>query len=168
MERYLLRADLRGYSYREILEVRPGSLRLLHPSERARRLSRCTSTLFALGYLFVLGYFIGAVGSFIGAGNAGGSIVSGIVGLVIAAGLIAFFFAGLVLLLLWWDDRSLPILAENPDAARPVEALGVTSFGTFQEIRARADGQELRIAVHASKGRFAEVLRFAGIPNLQA
>jgi len=101
------------------------------------------------------------------AGNAGGFLVSGVVGLVIAASFIAFFFAGLVVLLLWWDDRNLPILAENPDSSRPVEVLGVTSFGTFQELRARVDGQEHRIAVHASKGRFAEVLRFAGIPNLQ-
>jgi len=161
VERYLLRADLQGYSYREILEVKQGAVRLLHPSERARRLSRWTSTLFALGYLFVLGSFMGA------AGSAGGLLVSGAVGLVIAAGFIAFFFAGLVVLLLWWDDRNLPILAENPDAVRPVEVLGVTSFGTFQELRARVDGQEYRIAVHASKGRFAEVLRFAGIPNLQ-
>jgi len=160
VERYLLRADLQGYTYREILEVRPGSVRLLHPSERARRLSRWTSTLFALGYLFVLG-------SFMGAGSAGGLLVSGWGGLVIAAGLVAFFITGLVLLLLWWDDRNLPILAENPDAATAVEVLGVTSFGTFQEIRARADGRDLRIAVHASKGLLAEVLRFAGIANVQ-
>jgi len=95
VERYLLRADLQGYSYREILEVKQGAVRLLHPSERARRLSRWTSTLFALGYLFVLGSFMGA------AGSAGGLLVSGVVGLVIAAGFIAFFFAGLVILLLW-------------------------------------------------------------------
>ncbi len=102
-----------------------------------------------------------------GAGSAGGLLVSGWAGLVIAAGLVAFFITGLVLLLLWWDDRNLPILAENPDAATAVEVLGVTSFGTFQEIRARADGRDLRIAVHASKGRLAEVLRFAGIANVQ-
>ncbi len=136
-------------------------MRLLHPSERARRLARWTSTLFALGYLFVLG-------SFMGFGNAGGLLISGLAGLFLAAGFIAFFFTGLVLLLLWWDDRNLPILAENPYSARPVEVLGVTSFGTFQEIRAQAEGQELRIAVHASNRRFAEVLRFAGFSTLPA
>lgn len=131
-------------------------MRLLHPSTRARTLSRWISTLFALAYLFVLG-------SFIAAGSAVGPLIGGIVGWVTAAALVAFFITGLVLLLLWWDHRSLPILAENPDSATPVEVLGVTSFGTFQEIRARAHGRELRIAVCASEARFAEVLRFAGL-----
>jgi hypothetical protein len=160
VERFLLRADLQGYSYRDILEVKPDSLRMLRPSVKARMLSRWTSTLFALGYLFVLGTFISYV-------TFAGWMISGIVGLFVIALLVAFFFAGLIVLLLWWDDRSLPILAENPDAAIPVEFLGVTSFGTFQEIRGQSNGQELRIAVHASKRKFDEILQFAGLDRPQ-
>jgi len=155
-ERYRLRADREGYTYREILEAKPGSVRLLHPSGRARSLSRWTSTLFALGYIFV-------TGSVLGAGVSAGSSASGVPGLVPSVGAVVLFIAGLVLLLLWWEDRNLPILAENPSSAMPLEVLGVTSFGTIQELRARSDGREMRIVVHGPRERVSVALRLAGV-----
>ncbi|TLZ84895.1 MAG: hypothetical protein E6K02_09765 [Methanobacteriota archaeon] len=153
-ERYLFRADSEGYAYRRILEVRPGSVRLLQPSENARRFTRWISTLFALGFVFVFGAFVSQTAIVL--------TLSGLSGLVIEAALIAFYFAGLILLLLWWDDRSLPLLAENPGASMGLDVRGITSFGTFQEIRARTNGREVRIAVHGSKEKVGEALRFAG------
>jgi len=153
-ERYLFRADSEGYAYRRILEVRPGSVRLLHPSERARRFTRWISTLFALGFVFVFGAFVSQ--------TAVALTLSGLGGLVVEGALIAFYFAGLILLLLWWDERSLPLLAENPGASMGLDVLGVTSFGTFQEIRARVNGREVRVAVHGSRAKVGEALRFAG------
>ena len=153
LERYLFRADSEGYAYRQILEVRPASIRLLHPSEKARRFTRWISTLFALGFVFVFGAFVSRTALVL--------TLSGLSGLVIEAALIAFYFAGLILLLLWWDDRSLPLLAENPGASVGLDVLGVTSFGTFQEIRARTSGREVRITVHGSKAKVGEALRFA-------
>ncbi|HLQ42070.1 MAG TPA: hypothetical protein VK189_04365 [Thermoplasmata archaeon] len=155
LERYLFRADSEGYAYRQILEVRPGSVRLLHPSEKARRFTRWISTLFALGFVFVFGAFVSQTALVL--------TLSGLSGLIIEAALIAFYFAGLIVLLLWWDDRSLPLLAENPGASVGLDVVGVTSFGTFQELRARTSGQEVRIAVHGSKERVGEALRFAGL-----
>jgi hypothetical protein len=157
VERYLFRADYEGYAYRRILEVRPGSVRLLQPSENARRFTRGISTLFALGFIFVFGAFVSQ--------TAVALSLSGLSGLIVEAGLIAFYFAGLFVLLLWWDDRSLPLLAENPGASMGVDVLGVTSFGTFQEVRARTSGREVRIAVHGSKAKVAEALRFAGFAS---
>jgi len=153
-ERYLFRADSEGYAYRRILEVRPGSVRLLQPSERARRFTRWISTLFALGFVFVFGAFVSQ--------TAVALTLSGLSGLVIEGALIAFYFAGLILLLLRWDERSLPLLAENPGASMGLDVLGVTSFGTFQEIRARVNGREVRVAVHGSRAKVGEALRFAG------
>ena len=155
LERYLFRADSEGYAYRQILEVLPGSVRLLHPSEKARRFTRWISTLFALGFVFVFGAFVSQTALVL--------TLSGLSGLIIEAALIAFYFAGLIVLLLWWDDRSLPLLAENPGASVGLDVVGVTSFGTFQELRARTSGQEVRIAVHGSKERVGEALRFAGL-----
>jgi len=155
LERYLFRADSEGYAYRQILEVRPGSVRLLHPSEKARRFTRWISTLFALGFVFVFGAFVSQTALVL--------TLSGLSGLIIEAALIAFYFAGLIVLLLWWDDRSLPLLAENPGASVGLDVVGVTSFGTFQELRARTSGREVRIAVHGSKERVGEALRLAGL-----
>ena len=85
-ERYLFRADSEGYAYRRILEVRPGSVRLLQPSENARRFTRWISTLFALGFVFVFGAFVSQTAIVL--------TLSGLSGLVIEAALIAFYFAG--------------------------------------------------------------------------
>jgi len=130
-------------------------VRLLHPAEKARRFTRWISTLFALGFVFVFGAFVSQTALVL--------TLSGLSGLIIEAALIAFYFAGLIVLLLWWDDRSLPLLAENPGASVGLDVVGVTSFGTFQELRARTSGREVRIAVHGSKERVGEALRFAGL-----
>lgn len=42
-----------------------------------------------------------------------------------------------------------------------LDVLGVTSLGTFQELRARTNGREVRIAVHGAKAKVGEALRFA-------
>ena len=153
-ERYLFRADADGYTYRQILEIRPGSVRLLTPSGRARRFARSISTLIALGFIFVFGVFVN-----LGAAAVG---LSGLGGLLVAIPLVAFYFAGLFIILLWWDEQNLPLLSENPDASVGLDVRGVTSYGTFQEIRAQGNGRELRVAIHGSRARVDEALRFAG------
>lgn len=149
--RFLFRAGREGYTYPELLQIRSGAAaQIVMPSEQARRRTRIVSTFIALAYLFVVGPLIGGLASFLGS-----SIVAPIVA-------VAGFFVGLIGILVWWDRMSLPLLAENPRSIRDIELIGVQSFGTFQEIRARAQGEELRIAVSGSRGRLEEATRKAG------
>ena len=155
-ERYLLRADRSGYAYREILELRPGVARLLVPSERSRRTTRFVSILAALAYIFLLGTPLGAL-------IAGPLLFLGIPGLAAAAATIVAFFAGLFALEIWWDNRALLILAESPAQALPLAIEGIRSFGTFQEVRARAQEGEVLLTVHGRHEEVMEALRFAGL-----
>ena len=148
--RFLFRAGREGYTYPELLQIRSGAAQILMPSEQARRRTRIVSTFIALAYVFVVGPLIGGLASF-----SGSSIVAPIVA-------VAGFFVGLIGILVWWDRMSLPLLAENPRSIRDIELIGVQWFGTFQEIRARAQGEELRIAVSGSRGRLEEATRKAG------
>ena len=150
-DRFLFRAGREGYTYPELLQIRSGAAaQILMPSEQAKRRTRIVSTFIALAYVFVVGPLIGLLAAF-----SGFPIVAPIVAVV-------GFFVGLIGILVWWDRMSLPLLAENPRSIRDIELLGVQSFGTFQEIRARAQGEELRIAVSGSRGRLEEATRKAG------
>jgi hypothetical protein len=148
--RFLFRAGREGYTYPELLQIRPGAAQILVPSEQAQRRTRIVSTFVALAYVFIVGPLVGGLAAF-----SRFSIVAPIVA-------VAGFFVGLIGILLWWDRMSLPLLAENPRSIRDIELIAVQSFGTFQEIRARAQGEELRIAVSGSRGRLAEATRKAG------
>lgn len=74
---------------------------------------------------------------------------------------VALYFIGLMAALVWWDNRSLPLLAENPTYSMPLEILGIESFGTFHEIRGRAGGKEIRVAVPGRRSKVEEAVRFA-------
>ena len=83
-------------------------------------------------------------------------------GVVLGVGIgVAVYFLGLVAALIWWDNRSLPLLAENPDYSMPLEILGIESFRTFHEIRGRAGGKEIRVAVPGPRTKIEEAVRFA-------
>ena len=148
-DRFLFRAGRTGYTYPEVLEVRAGSVRLLSPSSAAKREQRAISTLIAIAYVFVIGPILAvtglpALGLFLGVGIG-----------------VALYFIGFVATLVWWDNRSLPLLAENPTYSMPLEILGIESFGTFHEIRGRAGGKEIRVAVPGPRTKVEEAVRFA-------
>jgi hypothetical protein len=149
-DRYLFRAGTAGYTYPQVLEIRKDGLRLLLPSAEARRRQRALSSLIALGYVFVAG-----------------SALTGLAGplsrlspvLIVAE--VVVFLGGFVAVTVWWDRRSLPLLAESPAESAAIEVVSTESFGTFQEIRARANGAELRVAVPASRETLGKAMRFA-------
>jgi hypothetical protein len=148
-DRFLFRAGRTGYTYPEVLEVRAGSVRLLSPSSTAKREQRAVSTLIAIAYVFVIGPILAVTGL-------------PALGLVLGVGIgVALYFIGLVATLVWWDNRSLPLLAENPTYSLPLEILGIQSFGPFQEIRGRAGGREIRVSVSGRRTKVEEAVRFA-------
>jgi len=148
--RFLFRAGRKGYTYPELLEIRPGAAQILVPSEQARRRARIVSTFIALAYVFIVGPLVGGLVAF-----SGFPIVAPVVAVIA-------FFIGFIGILVWWDHMSLPLLAEAPRSILDVELIGVRSFGTFQEIRARAQGEEVRIAVPGPRRRLEEATRKAG------
>ena len=154
VERLLFRAGRQGYTYPEILEVRRGSLRILVPSAESIRRVRIISTLVSLAYIFIRGPLLGTVALTLMA-NVGG-IAAGVATVVV-------FFLGFFGVLVWWDRWSLPLLAESPRRLIPLELIDTQSYITFQEIRARAEGTEVRVAIPGSRSRLGEAMGFAGI-----
>lgn len=150
-QRYLFRAGRAGYTYPELLEIRLGAAQLLVPSEGAKRRSRIVSGLIALAYVFVAGPIIAMIAAFSGPSWVLPSIA------------FVTFFVGLLAVLVWWDGWSLPLLAEAPTSVVNLELVGIASFGTFQEIRARAAGEEVRVTVSGPRRRIEEAARFAGL-----
>jgi len=148
-DRFLFRAGRTGYTYPEVLEVRAGSVRLLRPSSIAKREQRAVSTLIAIAYVFIIGPILAVTGL-------------PALGVILGVGIgVAVYFLGLIAALIWWDNRSLPLLAENPDYSMPLEILGIESFRTFHEIRGRAGGKEIRVAVPGPRTKIEEAVRFA-------
>jgi len=154
VERLLFRAGRQGYTYPEILEVRRGSLRILMPSPESKRRVRIISAFVSLAYVFIAGPLLGAVAL---------GLMANLGGVVAGAATAVVFFLGLFGVLVWWDRWSLPLLAEAPRRAVPLELIDTQSYGTFQEIRARAEGTEVRVAIPGSRSRLGEAMRFAGI-----
>lgn len=159
-DRFLLRADVEGYSYKDLLEVRPGSVRLLHPSEASRRTVKIVTTLVVLGYLFVVNAaffpFLTSL-AFVAANQVDAVLL-----------VVAFFivmFGGMVAIALWWENRALPILADHPSRTLDLRVLDSRSFGTFQEVRAGSPEGELRITVQGSKQRLDDAFRLAAGPG---
>jgi len=77
---------------------------------------------------------------------------------------IVLYLVGFFAILFWWDHRNLSTLANNPAYVLPLEILSIDSFGTFQEIRARADGPEVWVAVSGPLRRLEAALTLAGVP----
>jgi hypothetical protein len=150
-ERYLFRAGTVGYTFPEILEVQRNSLRVVQPSAKARRLINGVSTLIGLGYMFAVSWLIvGPLGPLLTSWDR-------------AIAVVVVFFAGLVAIIVWWDRRSLPLLAKNPAASTPLALVSTQFIGTFQEIRGRTNGEELRVAVATSRKKLEDALRLAGV-----
>lgn len=157
IERLLFRAGRQGYSYPEILEIRPASFRILVPSYEAKRRAHLLSILVALAYVFIAGTFLGITAL------APIQNLDGVVAGVVTGAAVALYILGLIGVLVWWDRWSLPLLAEAPAATIPLELIDTQSFGTFQEIRARAEGATVRVAIPGSRSRLGEAMRFAGV-----
>ena len=130
-------------------------MRLLVPSERARRTTRIVSILAALAYIFLLGPLLGLLMVPL--------LFLGVPGIVAAAAGFVAFFAGLFALEIWWDNHALLILAESPARVLPLAIEGIRSFGTFQEVRARAQEGEVLLTVQGRPEKVLEALRFAGL-----
>src|SRR6058998_223411 len=112
------------------------------------------STVVALAYIFIAGPLLGPAALAL-IPNVGGVAVG------VAAGVV--FFLGLFGVLVWWDRWSLPLLAEAPRRIVPLELIDTQSYRTFQEIRARAEGTEVRVAIPGSRSRLGEAMSFAGM-----
>jgi len=147
-DRFLFRAGRAGYTYPDILEVQTGSVRLLEPSKGAKLRVRVISIIIGLFSTILVGYGLGA------------SVFTPVTAWVS----IVVYFAGLFSVLFWWEQRNLSILADHPASVLPLEILGTESFGTFQEIRARAGGTEIRIAIPGHRRRLDAALALAGSP----
>lgn len=80
---------------------------------------------------------------------------------VVAIAEVVVFIAGLLALTVWWDQRSLPLLIENPAASISLELLSTESYGTFQELRVRSNGAELRVAIPWPRERLERALVLA-------
>ena len=159
VERLLFRAGRQGYTYPEILEVRRGSLRILVPSAESIRRVRITSTLVSLAYIFIGGSLWGAVAL---------RLMPNVGGVAVGVAAVVVFFLGFFGVLVWWDRWSLPLLAEAPRRIVPLELIDTQSYRTFQEIRARAEGTEVRVAIPGSRSRLGEAMGFAGISTISS
>lgn len=141
-------ADRKASEYRSLLEITPGRARLLTPAKSAR-----------------LRRWVLSVSLFIPYAAWAGSLLVFVFGPVMAyvppwgwflmAGMIILAAALLVLLLLWWDRASLLLLADEWTESTDLTLLAARSFGTYQDVRARAPGgEELHLVVDAREPRF--------------
>src|SRR2546428_4195584 len=147
VERLLFRAGRQGYTYPEILEVRRGSLRILMPSPESKRRVRIISAFVSLAYVFIAGPLLGAVAL---------GLMANLGGVVAGAAAAVVFFLGLFGGLVWWDRWSLPLPAEAPLRAVPLELIDTPFYRKFQEIRAGAEWTEVRVAISGSPSRPGE------------
>jgi hypothetical protein len=151
-DRYLFSADRTASEYKTVLEITPGHARLLTPSMSARNWRWAISLLY---YIIYTGFF----------GTALGLGLIYVFGLVLPswAGFFLFgivWIGGLFLIFFWWDRRSLPLLADAPSQVTELILLGATSFGTFQEVRAKTlQGNKLRLVVDTTPPRFWEAMQ---------
>ncbi len=151
-DRYLFFADRDTATYRDLLEIRPGQARLVTPSEAARSFRWVSSIAFFIGYTAILGPVC-----FLGIALGIGLFLPYWVGVVVAA---VVWGLGLFFLYLWWDRRNLPFLAESPAGAVNLQLLGVRSFGTFQDVRARTPtGEEFHLVVDTRAERFWDAVQ---------
>lgn len=152
-ERYLLRADRHAYDYQEILELTPGSARLIVPDRRRRWVWRLATGAFAVAFAFIPGILISVYGvRLLGLSEGWLGYWGGVVYLV--SSWVPFF-----VFIVWADYYALTYLAKHPVQVFPLEILGVQSFGYMQELQAQSNGQPLRITVNGRRKALAEALR---------
>ncbi len=153
-DRYLFSADRKVTEYRDVLEITRGRARLLTPSASARMLR----WFMAIG-VFVVYYGIGTFGLVVLTLGLGG-FVAALPGWAVVIAFGVFWFGGLFVVFLWWDRRTLPLLAENPAEAIELILMGARSFGTYQDVRARTmRGEELHLVVDTRAPHFWEAVR---------
>ena len=152
-DRFLFRAGRVGYTYPDVLEVQAGSARLLVPSKTAKLWTRAVLTGVAVAYVFLAGPILAAYGF----ARMALPAIAVWIGFVL-------YLVGFFAILFWWDHRNLSTLANNPAYVLPLEILAIDSYGTFQEIRARAGESEVRVAVPGPRRRLEAALTRAGIP----
>ncbi len=154
-DRYLFSADRKSSEYRSLLEITPGRARLLTPSWTDRRARWVVSVALAVAYVALWSWMFGP--------TIGVLSLWGPAPVLAWALLIIYTTLWLVVALLffvWWDRRSLPILAEDPSNVVELVLLGARSFGTFQDVRARTpSGEEIHLVVDARAPRFWEAVR---------
>ncbi|HII40022.1 MAG TPA: hypothetical protein HA326_02270 [Thermoplasmata archaeon] len=154
-DRYLFSADRKASEYRRLLEITPGHARLLTPSKAAGQVRWFVSIALALAYVAIWSWLFWFV--VVGLSLAG---VAPVAAWVLFGAFSVLWFVGGFLLFLWWDRRSLPLLADAPGHSLELVLLGARSFGTFQDVRARTPwGEEIHLVVDAREPRFWEAVR---------
>ncbi len=150
-DRFLFSADRTSSEYRGVLEITPGRARLLAPSESAHHVHRFVSIALSFAYVAVTSGTAWFLIPGLPAPPAGW-IMLGIA--------LLLWFAGYLGVLLWWDRKSLPILADGPSRCEDLVLLGAKSLGTFQEVRARnPEGKEIKLVVDTRATRFWDAVR---------
>ncbi len=151
-DRYLFSADRKATEYRTILEITPGHARLVTPSATGRML-RWILSIVLFGFyttvvaVAVLGVLMVGLSPLLPSWAA--FVLSGVV-----------WVAGLFLFFGWWDRQTLPLLADAPYQASDLILMGATSYGTFQDVRAKTlRGEEFHLIVDARAPRFWEAVR---------
>ena len=154
-DRYLFCADRESSEYRRVLEITPGRARLLTPSRADRRARWVVSVALAVAYVSLWSWLFGPA---IGVLSLWGPAPQLAWALLIVY--TALWLAAAFLFFIWWDRRSLPILAEDPADVVDLILLGARSFGTFQDVRARMpSGDEIHLVVDAREPKFWEAVR---------
>jgi len=160
-DRYLFSADRKVTEYRDVLEITPGHARLVTPSAAARGLRWVGSVvLFFVWFSYAGILFVILTTELVSPWLAGwpGLLLAGL-------GWIVGFF----LLFLWWDRRSLPLLADSPASATELILAGARSFGTYQDVRARnIRGEEIHLIVDARAPRFWKAVKLLEGPPAPA
>ena len=151
-DRYLFSADRKSSEYRGVLEITPGRARLLTPSQSAMNVRWTVSIGLSIAYI--------AVGTWLLSSLVRAPIPAAPLGWIVLVAAFVVWFAGYFAVFLWWDRRSLPILADGPSRWLDLILLGARSFGTFQDVRARTiDGNELHLVVDARAPRFWDAVK---------
>ncbi len=153
-----LRADRAGFAYKEILEVRPSSLRLLIPDVEMKRRRWYLTGAIAFAWLLGYGILFGltwpgsrdALASWVG--EAGADVLLTVVPWL-------EFFVGIAVV----DQRMIGYLARRPRQILEMRALRMRSFWTFQELEVTTGGAPFRITIQGSRKRVARILGEAGI-----
>jgi hypothetical protein len=151
-DRYLFSADKKTTEYETVLEITPGHARLVTPSKASHYWRWTISLLYYIIYTGLIGTLLGTLLIYV----TGPVLPSWAAFLLFAV----LWIGGLFVLFFWWDRRSLPLLADAPSQVSELILLGATSFGTFQDVRARTmRGEELHLVVDATAPRFWEAVR---------
>ncbi len=151
-DRYLFSADRKATEYRTLLEITPGHARLLTPSAAAYGVRWAMSAIYMVLYVIDAGLLFGLLTTELTPPWLRGPLV------LLAVEVL--WWVGFLALFLGWDRTSLPLLAEKPAQVTDLVLVGAHSYGTYQDVRAHANGgQEFHLVVDARPRRFWEAVR---------